>query len=127
MLNLTDNSNWELIFNEQKLAPSAEFYPYYEPIQDFEVFCDAGAIAVGGYNSNAYYNWSLACWLNVTLPNSPSSSANLQDLQLSRYGVPLNRLAVYEINNLTPPPYTLLFQVPKWHRELYLEVWAYTG
>lgn len=125
MLDL-NSQNWELIFSDLKISPRIDNYPYYEPIQDFQIFCDSTAIAIGGYNSNAYYNWSLAAWCNVTIPSFVNSSNNLQNLQLGRYGVPLNRLAIYEINQLSPPPYTLLIQVPKWHRELYLEVWAYT-
>jgi hypothetical protein len=125
MLELSNKNNWQLIYADRKQAVSRPRLRDYEPIQDFKVFCDATTIAVGAYNPKAYYNWQLGAWCYVTLPTSPSNSANLQDLQLNRYTVPLNGLAVYEIADLSAPPYTLLFKVPKWHQELYLEVWAY--
>ena len=122
MLDLTDSSIWQLTYSQLFVAANQTTDGNYEPIQDFEVYCDAATIAVGASNSQAYYNWQLGAWCYNNIPTSPSN--NFQDLQLGRFAVPLGRLAVYQINNLTPPPYTLLFKVPKWHRELYIEVWS---
>ena len=128
MIQPYSRSNWELIYAQQKLAPLRPEYPYYEPIEDIKVTCNTAIASMGAYNPHARNDWQLGAWCYNTLPTSPSDSSALQRLQLGdRLAVPLNQLATYNLSDLADPPYSLLFKVPNWHRDFYLEVWAYIG
>lgn len=125
MFDFNNPDNWQQIYAQQKVAANQTTDGKYEPIQDFTVFCDYSIIAIGSRNTKAYYNWQLGCWCFVTQPNAPSLGNQLGDFQFGRYAVPLNQFAVLKLDDLVPPSYTLYIKVPKWHRELYLEVWGF--
>jgi hypothetical protein len=128
LLELNNIQNWDLIKRETYSAANQETNGSFDPIPSFSVTCPSNIIAVGTKNPYAKPSWQLGTWLFPCLFVAPSSFSEFVALmQTNRYAVPLDRLALFQMPDYLPKPYLLYFQPPKWHRELLIEVWYYSG
>lgn len=128
ILELDNRQNWDLLKRQTYQATNQEVNGSFDPIPAFTVTCPSNIIAVGAKNTYARPSWQLGSWLFPCLFIAPSSFSEFVNLmQTNRYAVPLNRLALFQMPEYLPKPYLLYFQPPKWHRELLIEVWYYSG
>jgi len=119
--------NWDLL-HRQLYTANRRASGGFDPLPPVSLTTSANIIAAGAKNSQGYANWQLGAWLFPCLLVSPSSQSEFVALmQTSRIAVPLNRLALIQMPQYIPRPYLLYFQIPKWHQELLLEVWSYSG
>lgn len=127
ILDLGNILNWDLLHRQKYLAqatPSGGFIP----LSRVNVICSSNIIAAGAINTKGKRHWTLGAWLYPALLISPSDSSDFTAaMDFERYAVPLGRLKLIQMPKYQPQPYLLEFQIPRWHEELYLEVWYYSG
>ena len=114
-MSLDDESNWQAVYNQFHSVANKN------PI---------GKISIPGsltqHTIRVYANSLVAkphWWLAGTLTQILGSNSQV-DFEGSRWRVPLNRIILIQLPQLTTN-YHLKFEVPRWHKELALVVEAY--
>lgn len=131
---IQNSLNWDLALRKtyQSRAPVAEgeLQPYKPPpILPITISVDSYVLAIGGKSSTAKSHWKLAAWVAPRLLFSPSSTSEfIAAVQSEKpQKVFLERLNLIQFVDFGIKPYLLEIIIPRWHTEMYLEVWKYSG
>lgn len=84
--------------------------------------------AIGVKSSSAKPNWWLGAFCDMQIfsgVRTPSQFNPLQTLEQKR--IALNKLQYFQFPLLGISPYWLGISFPRWIKDVYLEVWQYTG
>lgn len=125
-----NNLNWDLVQRKNYYAQSitADGSKFF-PIPTITVLVDSYTLLIGCRNTQAKPNWYLAGFAGARLLFSPSSTseftATVQSHPRIRLG--LDRLNLVRFKDFNLLPYLLEINVAKWHKEMLIEVWKYSG
>jgi hypothetical protein len=120
---LDNNTLWELL-DRRSLAVEDRGDGRYVPIPSFTVISQHQILAVGCRNPYASPGWNLGCYCSASIAPGISVQAQIaQLLELGNYRIPLNQFKLIALPEFQIRPYGLRFSVPKWHRQLNLEIW----
>jgi len=116
-MNLDDESNWQVIYNGFHSETGEN------PIREILIpgTFTQHTIRIYAISLAAKPQWWLAGTLSQLL-----GSNNKPDFEGSRWRVPLNKIMLVKLPELTTN-YRLKFEVPRWPKEIALVVEAYTG
>lgn len=125
-----NNLNWDLVLRRTYYAkPITEDFKSFVPISTITATVDSHILLIGAKNPQAKPNWFLAGYAGSRLLFSPSSTseftAAVQSYPRVRLG--LDRLTLVKFTNFDLLPYLLEINVARWHKEMLLEVWKYSG
>jgi len=116
-MSLDNESNWQTVYNQFHSVTGKNLI---------------GKISIPGnftqHTIRAYATSLVAkphWWLAGTLCQVLGSNTSL-DFEGSRWRVPLNRITLIQLPQLTTT-YRLKFEVPRWHKEIALVIETYTG
>jgi hypothetical protein len=114
---LDNESNWQVIYNGFHSATGES------PISKILIPGNftQHTIRIYAISLVAKPHW----WLAGTLSHLLGSNSE-PDFEGSRWRVPLNRITLVQLPQLTTS-YRLKFEVPRWHKEIALVLEAYTG
>lgn len=127
ILNLNNRLNWDLVAKEFREAERPKI------ISPIAVETNSRIIAIGTLSSSAKNHWQIGGWASARLLITPSATSgfNLDTatglMEFARFPVPLRRLKLVFLEKLEPLPYTLILETARWHRDVYWEVWQYSG
>lgn len=133
-LDVGNSLNWDLALRNTYLAKTSalstksRFSPYL-PIPAITLVLDSYILAIGAKSSMAKSHWYLAANVTPRLLFSPSSTSDFISAVQSdqQQKIPLNQLTLVRFTDFGLTPYLLEIKIPPWHREMYLEVWKYSG
>lgn len=127
---LNNSLNWDLVVRATYVAPTNPAYPKgFMPIPTKVVVVDKYTLAIGAKSTKAKPTWSLGAYISPRLLFSPSSTSEFPAAVKSeqRQVIELNKLTLIQFTNFGVTPYLLEFSIPRWHQELSIEVWKYSG
>jgi hypothetical protein len=125
-----NNSYWNLAkratYNSPASDPDSDIFV---PIPAITVSVSSPVLLIGASSVSAKPNWYLAGRVSQRLLFSPSSTSDfIAAVQSSgRYKIGLNRLNLILFTDYGVTPYLIEIQIAKWHRQMYLEIWEYSG
>lgn len=121
--------NWDLVLRRTYYAkPITEDFKSFIPIPTITATVDSHILLIGARNSQAKPNWFLAGYAGSRLLFSPSSTSEFIAVQsYPRVRLGLDRLTLIKFANFDLLPYLLEINVARWHKEMFLEVWKYSG
>ncbi len=128
---LQDRLNWDIVLRRTYEAQSdrSDAPRTYIPIPPIAVSVDSYTLAIGASSNKAKPSWYLAARVAPRLLFSPSSTSDflaaVQSEEPKRIG--LNRLNLIRFTDFGIKPYLLEINIPKWHTQMYLEIWKYSG
>ena len=121
ILDCSDSSYWQTVYETTLIAESITT-GYHSPIPQHQIpiVFDNHTLAVGASSSKTKPTWNLGFWLSmlVNLPGVGNATAVQKAIPL---GLNLIRFPV-----LTPE-FKLKAKIPKWHEEMSMKFWIYTG
>lgn len=122
--NLANELNWNLRIRQLYQTQPVGDGNAYIPIPPFSYDTSVNCLLIGAENFNAPPSWTLGCWCSVNLQIRPDSQAFGEPLaEIARHPIPLNQYKLIWFPEFTPKPYTLRFNVPRWHTRLLIEIW----
>lgn len=132
-LSLASNLDWEKVFeanDKPGLAPgSAGILGYYAPIQPKLVALDKHVLLIGISAVYSKPTWFLGGYASQYLYISPSTTPfipqGVQACETKR--LRLNTMTLVQFQNFGKTPYVLLIELPRWFRDVHVEVWKYLG
>lgn len=128
---LQDRLNWDIVLRRTYEAQSdrAEAPRTYVPIPPITVSVDSYTLAIGAKSSKAKASWYLAARVAPQLLITPSTTSNFVAFMQSEEPkrIALNRLNLIRFVDFGIKPYVLEINIPRWHTEMYVEVWKYSG
>jgi hypothetical protein len=122
--------NWNLALrNTYNAVPITADGEQFQPIPVITVTVTSRILLIGARNLYAKPNWFLAAKVNPRLFFSPSSTSQFLPAIASypRVKIGLGRLNLVRFNSFDLPEYVLEITPEKWHKQLMLEIWQYTG
>lgn len=125
-----DSLNWDLVLRNSYYAkPLGGDSKKFLPIPTITVAVDRYTLLIGARNSQASPNWFLAGYVSNRLLFSPSSTSQFMAVVQSCPSVRLrlNQLTLVRFPDFNLIPYLLEINVARWHKEMFLEVWKYSG
>lgn len=127
LLQLGNNQNWERLYNRRWDADRIDSGKKYVPIpvQTLPVLADRRILVVGGASADALGHWTTAGWLVPKLYISGLSYPFLE-ANLNTERIPLNDYRLLILPDLSHS-YRLEFRIPKWLKEVELDIWQYIG
>lgn len=127
VLQLGNNQNWENLYTHRWEAVSIDNGKKYIPIppQTIPILVEHRILAIGGGSADALQNWYTAGWIVPKLYISGVSYPFLE-ANLPTEKIPLNDYRLIILPDLSHS-YRLVFQTPKWLKEVELDIWQYVG
>lgn len=125
-----NNLNWDLVLRRTYYAkPITEDFKSFIPIPTITATVDSHILLIGAKNPQAKPSWFLAGYAGSRLLFSPSSTSEFTAAVQSypRVKLGLDRLTLVKFTNFDLLPYLLEINVARWHKEMFLEVWKYSG
>lgn len=103
-----------------------DYTKYWKPIPTQTYLPNSRILKIGVRAQYAKPNWILGVWASQRLLIQPDSGTNFATLtQAKQVGTRLGLLTLVEFEEWDSYPYVLSIDIPKWHKEIYLEVWEY--
>ena len=130
MWDFSNNLNWDLVIRQTYTGqPVSTVPPSYLPIPPKLISLDAKVLLIGTRNDKAKSSWYTAGWVSSRLDFSPSSTSQFSGLVQgsSRYRLALNKLNLVRFENFDLSPYVIEVNIAKWHTEMLIEIWKYSG
>lgn len=131
MWDFGNNLNWDLVLRQTYNAtPASPDDPdLFLPIPAITLSVRARVLLIGARNAYAKSNWFLAAKVSPRLLFSPSSTSEFIAAVSSspRLRIGLDRLNLVRFDNYDLSTYLLEINIPKWHRQMLLEIWQYSG
>jgi hypothetical protein len=127
---LTNNLNWDLVLrNIYQATPNPNTRSGFHPIPPVTVTVDSQVLLIGARNGFAKPHWFLAGMAYSRLFFSPSSTSEFLGIVQSQSGIQLglDRFTLVHFKDFHISPYLLEIRIPKWHEEMLLEIWKYSG
>lgn len=127
LLQLGNNQNWENLYTHRWESVSIDGGRKYIPIpsQVLPILAEHRILAIGGGSMDALQHWKTAGWIIPKLYISGVSYPFLE-ANLPTEKIPLNDYRLIILPDLSHS-YRLEFQVPKWLKEVELDIWQYVG
>ncbi len=124
------NLNWDLVLRQSYYAlPVAEMKNKHYPIPPVFTLCDSQTLVIGARSVNAKFHWTYAGIVKQKLLFSPSSTSifgsPVTSPEIQR--ISLKELSLVRFRNYNLNPYLLEFRAAKWHTDITLEIWKYSG
>lgn len=123
--------NWDRVLtNTYTARPASPTDPdLFISIPRLTVLVDSTVLLVGMRNRFAKPRWYLAGGVSPRLLFSPSSRTEFTSTVVSqgRVRIGLDRLTLLRFRDFNVSPYLLEIDIAAWHREMYVEVWKYSG
>lgn len=133
-LELQDRLNWNLLYREAKQAQYVEgSQTFFYPIPSTFVQTSARILLAGTKAQHAKPHWWYGGRIFGLLPVTPSATSEFNlgttDALSEFYSapVPLNRLKLLMLPELQPRPFSIKLETAGWHRQIFWEVWEYSG
>ncbi|WP_416671594.1 hypothetical protein [Egbenema bharatensis] len=121
---LSEGIEWNLVARRDLEGTQVNGNFLYPP-QSFLI--DSYVCQIGLRNPRSPGHWFLGGWASALLPFSPSSTTEF----VSAVAVENRRLRLGVLNLFIVPklikPWILEIKFPRWHEQMYLEVWQYDG
>lgn len=131
MWDFGNNLNWDLALRQtyNAISLSADDPDLFSPIPPITLSVSAKILLIGAKNQYAKPNWFLAGFVSPRLLFSPSSTSEFIAAISSypRVKIGLDRLNLVKFDNYDLSTYLLEINIPKWHRQMMLEIWQYSG
>jgi len=129
-----NNLNWDLVKRQTYYPDALTKYNLPKAIREFPIptitlVVDSYILLVGCRNPQAKPNWFLAGYCGARLLFSPSSTSDFISAVESypRIKLGLNRLTLVRFKDFNLLPYLLEINIARWHQEMFIEVWKYSG
>jgi len=122
--------NWDLALRNTYYAKTSQADPKaFVPIPSITINVNSYIVLIGARNAQAKSNWYLAGYASPRLLFSPSSTSEFLSIVQSNSPVKigLDRLTLVTFSNYNLLPYILEISIAKWHKEMFLEIWQYSG
>ncbi len=125
ILELTNRIHWDGVMRETfSIAPE----PRTNRILPFGRMVNSNILLVGCRSSLAKPNWVFGLQVTVSLLAVPDAFSEFPaGMALFDKRIPLNRPTLVHFPRYEPLPYLATFSIPYWHKEMYVEVWQYSG
>jgi hypothetical protein len=131
MWNLDNSANWTLALSQTYYAqPITPDFENYIPIPTISLSVNSYVLLIGCRNPQAKPNWYRAGYASSRLlftPNNTSSFATATVQSYSGRRLNLNRLNLIKFKDFDLLPYILDINIKQWHKEMFVEVWTYSG
>lgn len=116
------NPNYWLEVYETTLMAQSIVPGYHSPIPQHQipVSFDRHTLAVGASSSKTKPTWNLGFWLSMVINIAGVGNANAIQKPIP-LGLTLVRFPALS------PQFKLKAKIPKWHEEMSIKIWAYTG
>jgi hypothetical protein len=103
--------------------------PKYLPIPPKLIGVSRKILLVGCRNNTAKETWYTAGWVSPRLNFIPSNSTDFSGLiqGSGRHRLSLNKLNLVRFYNYDLSPYAIELSIARWHTEVYVEIYQYTG
>lgn len=127
---LANNLNWDRVLTKTYYAqPITTDGSQFKPIPTITALVDSYTLLIGCRNTQAKSNWYLAGHATSRLLFSPSSTSDFTAAVQSypRIRIGLDRLNLIKFKDFSLLPYVLEINIAKWHKEMFIEVWKYSG
>lgn len=127
---LGNQSNWSLALSQTyRAAQTSTVPPKFLPISPKLISVNSRILLVGTRNIAAKDTWFTAGWVSPRLNFSPSNSTDFPGLVQGhdRHRLSLNKLNFVRFYNYDMKPYAIELNIARWHSEMFVEVWEYTG
>lgn len=123
ILDLSNSSNWEKVYqNSFTAVPIQGVRNQFLPIPAVVISnsFDSHTLAVGASSFQIKPTWHLGFWLsmNVQLLGIGKAEAYSKSIPLG--------LSIVRLPNISST-YTLSANIPRWHKEMTIEIWQYIG
>lgn len=127
LLQLGNNQNWQQLYGNRWTALRLDGDKKYVPIpaQTLPVLAERRILVVGGASADALGHWTTAGWLIPKLYISGVSYPFLE-ANLKTERVPLNDYQLIILPDFGHA-YRLEFRIPRWLKEVELDLWQYVG
>lgn len=130
MWDLGNNLNWDRVLTKTYYAqPITADGKQFKPIPTITTLVNSTVLLIGCRNPRASETWYTAGFASARLLFSPSSrsefTAAVQSYPRIRLG--LDRLNLVAFKDFNLLPYLLEINISKWHKEMLIEVWQYSG
>ena len=129
ILDVGNKLNWDSVIR-QKYWATALAGDTFAPIPDKTFLVSGNLFLIGCKNDDAKPKWFLGCRASQLLLASPTTyQPEFLDLVQTDtpIPIPLNRWRLVRFTNYGLTPYLLNISIASWHRQLYLEIWQYSG
>lgn len=126
----SNNLNWDLLKRQTYYAQVVKTdREEVIPIPPITVLVDSHTLLIGCQNSSAKSSWYLAGYASSKLLFSPSSTSEFTAAVQAYSGIKLglNRLNLVRFKNFDLLPYLLEVKLARWHKEMLVEIWKYSG
>lgn len=125
-----NNLNWDLILRQNYLATNITTDGNnFVPIPTITVSVNSQVLLIGAKSNNAKPGWYKAGYVASKMPFSPSSTGEftipIQTSRSIKFG--LNRLTLLRFTDYGIIPFLLEINISKWHKDMLLEIWGYSG
>ena len=130
MPGISDRLNWDLVGRANYITAASATNPdTHVPIPTQQMICDRPIILVGCNSVSALPHWRLGCWISQRLIFTVSNTSEYLPLIKTRSSFPceLNTLSLISFPDYQISPYLLLIDIPRWLKDLSVEVWKYSG
>jgi hypothetical protein len=127
-LELTNQSNWQQIYSENRDAVQVDALSYI-PIPAFEigVTLDTPVVAIRVASNKARGWWKSGGHLFQRFQLGTGGTANpLPQVDSAQIWVPINRVKLVKFD-LWTPEYSLVYLPPHWFEHVQCQIWAYVG
>lgn len=122
ILDVTDPTLWEEVYNVTLIAQSSPVSNVFTPLPKFNIprIFDKYTLVIGANNQYMKPNWNLAFYVAMNIQIAGVGKTEVTN-RFVRIGLTLLRFPS------VAPSYTLQARIPKWHREMDFTIWQYIG
>ena len=131
---LGNSLNWEPVDGDRgrgatytaNPVPGLDYEKYWKPIPPQTYLPNSRILKIGVRAQYAKPSWIHGVWASQRLLIQPDSGTYFATLtQTQQIWTRLGLLNLIEFPEWNSYPYVLSIDIPKWHKEIYLEVWEY--
>jgi hypothetical protein len=127
ILELDDNLSWNRFYGNTLQATQRDTGGF-NPIPKQSALCPSNILCVGAQSDVAQPYWYTGAWFELGISMSPGSTSPLvAGMYFGRGRAPLGNLALYHFPAYQPAPYIVIWSIPRWLTQVYLEGWWYDG
>lgn len=127
-MDLANHLNWDLVVRKTYTVQVIS-EKEYKPVPAVSFVVNSPLLQIGISSKSAKPYWFLGAYLEQRLLISPSSTseftAAVQSAEVKKVG--LDRLTLVQFPDFGLYPYLLIVKFPYWLKDIFLEVWKYTG
>lgn len=127
MTGINDPLNWDLV-RRQTYNTTIFSENSYIPIPTISVIAESHLMMFGFRNSQAKQTWNFAASVNMKLLTLPSSTSEfMASVAAFSKGCNLRELTLVKFPNYGLLPFLAEIRIAKWHKEMFIEIWKYSG